>query len=515
MKRIAWCAVFVFSLTMLGAQQTSAPGKYALVIGNGAYTTVRPRLNNPANDANDMKAALESLDWTVEAVINGNLEQMEAAAGRLKARLSADRNSYGLFFYAGHGVQSNGENYLIPVDANIPSENYLRNRTMSVQTMLDDLNDAGNELNILVLDACRDNPFGWNRGGSRGLSLIGRQPADSIIVYATSAGSVANDGTGRNGLFTTHLLNNLKTPGITVRDLFDKTGADVSQASDRKQIPAIYAQYFSAAYLGSPPQPAPGPAPGSAPAVVVPPAAPPEQRQVSPGMVFVEGGTFPMGRDDGRSNEQPVHRVTVGGFHMGMYEVTQKEWTAVMGTNPSDWKGDTLPVENVSWLEAVEFCNKLSVKEGLTPCYRGSGNAITCDWNANGYRLPTEAEWEFAARGGTRDFITYDYSGGNNVDAVGWYNRNSGGKTHPVGTKAPNSLGLYDMSGNVGEWCWDWRGNYAGGTQVDPRGPAGGTTRVVRGGAWNYGNYDLRSADRGIITLSDRSNFIGFRVVRS
>ncbi|MDR1173882.1 MAG: caspase family protein, partial [Treponema sp.] len=148
---------FVLSLSSIAAQQ-----KYALVIGNGAYTGIT-RLNNPVNDAADMKAALQGLGWTVDLVINGNLDQMESAAIRLKNRLAASRNSYGFLFYAGHGVQSGGVNYLIPVDANIQSENFLRQRAVSLQTLLGELNDAGNELNIVVLDACRDNPFGWSR----------------------------------------------------------------------------------------------------------------------------------------------------------------------------------------------------------------------------------------------------------------------------------------------------------------------------------------------------------------
>jgi regulator of sirC expression with transglutaminase-like and TPR domain len=182
---------------------------------------------------------------------------------RLKNRLTAARGSYGFFYYAGHGVQSGGENYLIPVDANIPSETYLRDRAVPVQALLGELNDAGNALNIVVLDTCRDNPFSWKRSGSRGLQVVTNQPADSIIVYATSAGSAAQDGTGRNGLFTTHLLNNLKTPGLSVQELFNRTGADVRRASGGSRIPAVYSRFFETAWLGNGPvvavQPSPSP----------------------------------------------------------------------------------------------------------------------------------------------------------------------------------------------------------------------------------------------------------------
>ena len=249
MKKFYLAALFILISGILFAQQ-NIPPKYALVIGNGAYTGLS-RLTNPVNDANDVTAALQGLGFTVDKVLNGSLDQMEGAVMRLKNRLSVSGESYGFFFYAGHGVQSNGENYLIPADANIPGENSLKNRAISVQWVLDELNDARNRLNVVVLDACRDNPFGWARSGSRGLALVGHQPADSIIVYATSAGQTASDGTGRNGLFTGQLLKNLKTPGLEVKEVFNRTGADVSEVSGRRQIPAVYNQFFGTAFLGA------------------------------------------------------------------------------------------------------------------------------------------------------------------------------------------------------------------------------------------------------------------------
>ncbi|GHV70704.1 hypothetical protein AGMMS49928_19490 [Spirochaetia bacterium] len=253
-------------LPLLGLQGQQ---KYALVIGNSAYTNIT-RLTNPVNDANDMTAVLQNLGFQVDKVLNGSLDQMESAAIRLKNRLSANPGAYGFFFYAGHGVQSNGDNYLIPVDAEIKSETFLRSKALQVQSVLDELNQAGNVLNVVVLDACRDNPFGWKRSGSRGLQTVNTQPADSIIVYATSAGSTAADGDGRNGLFTTHLMNNLKVQGLEVEEIFKRTGSDVIRASGGEQRPAIYSQFYGTAYLGTKPvvtppnvssssQPAPAP----------------------------------------------------------------------------------------------------------------------------------------------------------------------------------------------------------------------------------------------------------------
>ncbi|MDR2482551.1 MAG: caspase family protein, partial [Treponema sp.] len=381
MKRYFFCWLMIAACTVIQAQE-----KFALVIGNGAYTGIK-RLNNPVNDAQDMTAALKGLGFTVETVLNGNLEQMESAVSRLRVHLAGSRNSYGFLFYAGHGVQSGGENYLLPVDANIPSENYLRQRAASVQVWLDELNGARNALNVVVLDACRDNPFGWGgRSGSRGMALVAHQPADSIIVFATAAGSTADDGPGRNGLFTGELLKNLKQEGAEVTELFLRTMGDVAQASGNKQRPAVYTQFGGKAYLGRKPQGgtasvavAPQPAPAPRPAPVAPPEHP-----APANMVRVAGGTFHMGSTTGDDDEKPVHQVTVKSFYMSKYEVTQKEWREVMGTSVAQqrdmaqrdqngsgyqlWgEGDSYPMYYVSWLEAVEYCNKRSVKEGLRP----------------------------------------------------------------------------------------------------------------------------------------------------
>jgi formylglycine-generating enzyme required for sulfatase activity len=522
-------AIFLFILLIssaLWAQQ-----KYALVIGNGAYTGGLSQLRNTVNDANDMETALKGLGFTVEKVLDGNLDRMESAIMRLKNRLSAARNSYGFLFYAGHGVQSNGVNYLIPVGANIPSENFLRERAVSVQAMLDELNDAKNELNVVVLDACRDNPFGWSRSTSRGLTVVQHQPADSIIVFATSAGSKADDGTGRNGLFTTHLLNNLKTPGLEVSEVFRRTGSDVSRASNRQQIPAIYNQFFETAYLGtrgSTPTPTPQPTPTPTVNPTPTPTPSPSVQPVSGNMVRINGGTFMMGSptNEPERNGETQHQVTVSLFYMGRHEVTQKEYQEIMGTNPSYLKGDNLPVERVSWYDAVEYCNRRSQREGFTPAYtidksrtdpNNNGDdrlkwVVTWNRNANGYRLPTEAEWEYACRAGT----TTTYNTGATInDNTGWYDANSDDRTHPVGQKSANRWGLYDMHGNVYEWCWDWFGTYPSGAQTDPMGVSSGSMRVIRGGSFFNTAQRVRSALRSSIFPNSVGTNVGFRVVRN
>jgi len=194
------------------------------------------------------------------------------------------------------------------------------------------------------------------------------------------------------------------------------------------------------------------------------------QIKIPANFVRVEGGTFQMGSPSGvYDNERPVHTVTVSSFYISKYEVNRKEWQEVMKRRGVPG-GDNLPV-SVSWYEAIEYCNERSKKEGLSPCYRGAGDNITCDWSANGYRLPTEAEWEYAAKGGNKDLLIYIYSGNNNAASVAWYIDNSSKAIKPVGTKSPNSLGIFDMSGNVSEWCWDLYDNYTNTVKYNPHGP--------------------------------------------
>jgi len=251
--------------------------------------------------------------------------------------------------------------------------------------------------------------------------------------------------------------------------------------------------------------------------------------------VYVQGSTFQMGSTSGDSDEQPVHSVTLSSFYIGKYEVTQGEWQAVIGSNPASGYGvgANYPVYDVNWYGVLVYCNKRSIQEGLTPCYAKGGDtnpnnwgtiptssnsewsAITCNWSANGYRLPSEAEWEFAARGGNQS-QGYTYSGSNAIDNVAWNYSNSDNSTHTVGTKAPNELGIYDMSGNVWEWCWDWYGSYTSSAQTNPHGAMYGSRRVGRGGSWHYGDSYCRVAYRVSYGYPDISgSLIGFRLSRT
>ena len=218
-------------------------------------------------------------------------------------------------------------------------------------------------------------------------------------------------------------------------------------------------------------------------------------------MVYVSGGTFTMGAtseqgSDAYYDEKPVHSVTLSSFYICKYEVTQALWNAVMGSNPSNWKGDDLPVETVSRDDCQTFIRKL--------------NALT----GKNFRLPTEAEWEFAARGGNNS-RGYKYAGSNNIETVAWYDGNSGNKTHAVGTKSPNELGLYDMSGNVWEWCQDRYGSYSGASQTNPTGASSGSRRVLRGGSWGNYAWNCRLSHRSLNSPGNRFYNFGLRLVLS
>lgn len=252
------------------------------------------------------------------------------------------------------------------------------------------------------------------------------------------------------------------------------------------------------------------------------------------GFVFIKGGTFQMGSpetESWRSSDEAQHTVTVSDFYMSQYEVTQAEYEEIVGENPSNFSGSDLPVESLSWLDAVAYCNARSEKEGLTPVYTIDGQNVSWDRSAKGYRLPTEAEWEYACRAGTSTpFNTETSIGADEANYYGHYpymiedNYFSQGNldTQPgeyrqttveVDSFSPNAFGLYNMHGNVGEWVWDYYGAYSAEEETDPPGPSSGTLRVYRGGGWNDFAKNMRSAYRATLAQDKGSFNIGIRLV--
>ena len=273
---------------------------------------------------------------------------------------------------------------------------------------------------------------------------------------------------------------------------------------------------------------------------------PPEPFESLIEMVYIRGGSFTMGSPPRTAFsldiERPVRQITLRSFYLGKYEVTQGQYYDVMDMRPShfianpldesedSWRN--LPVEMVNWYDTLVFCNKLSIIEGLEPVYRINGSVNPDDWGiipitgnaewdavekaseANGFRLPTEAEWEYAARGGAYSG-RFTFAGSNTLDPVSWFFDNSDYRIHQVGLKAPNELGLHDMSGNAMEWCWDWLGNYTAANQDNPIGPPSGLYRILRGGAWSVSHHFNRVAYRHSNIPNFTAVNIGFRVARN
>jgi len=509
--------------------------KQALIIGNSAYS--KAALKNPANDAAAMDAALHKLGFEVHPYRNLDLAHMEAAIDEFTAGLSA--GSLALFYYSGHGIQVNYTNYLLPVDFAASSEIDVKYKAYAATRVQEKMEASGARLRVLVLDACRNNPFRFKRDALGGLASMPVNAEGTLVAFATGDNNTADDNQSEaNGLYTKYLIPALQSPGLQLREAFQKAKEDVYSASKRTQNPSIYENIVGSYYLISPPQ-TPGtqtarldPAaetwalirnstnaedfenfvkayPNSELAggariraaqlrrtvVATAPKFEPVRIPSSNGpvssvrpdnleagvtkvnpkdgltYVWIPPGTFMMGCSVGDNvcgnDEKPAHSVTITkGFWMGQTAVTQEAYSRVTAKNPSQFKGPKLPVENITWNDAQAYCQ------------------------AVGMRLPTEAQWEYAARArttGTR------YG---NIDQIGWYNGNGGNKTHEVRLKQANAWNLYDMLGNVWQYTSDRYADQLSIAGVDPTGPASGEKRTQRGGSWNSYPWELRVSNR-------------------
>jgi formylglycine-generating enzyme required for sulfatase activity len=526
--------------------------KVALVIGNSAYK--ESPLENPVNDARLMAETLQKLGFQV--IKKENVQTNDgflSALSELEQQLTA--GGIGLVFYAGHGIQLNGQNYLIPTQAVIEQEAQVRYKALNLDDVLQTLERTKSKMNIVILDACRNNPYEkrFRSGGGRGLAIV-QPPMGSIVAYATAAGSVASDGTGANGLYTSALVKALQKPGLKVEDVFKETKREVIRLSNNQQRPGEYSELTEDFYFlpsGTPvtppvalatslPTPQPVRVPVSVPTqrpVAVSTPRPtqnrPESVSNSLGMEFklIPAGSFMMGSplgESGREGDETPHHVTLTeSYYMQTTEVTQGQWQAVMGTSVSQqrdkadpkWalagEGSNYPMYYVSWEEVQEYIRRLNG--------RGEGT----------YRLPTEAEWEYAARGKRESAYGFGgeaselYRFGNYADksVIGkgndkvdsWADKNHEDGypfASPVRSYASNAYGLYDMHGNVWEWVSDWYGGYPSGSVSDPQGSSSGSYRVIRGGSWGSNASGARSANRSADSPGLRDCYLGFRLLR-
>ena len=648
-RRVAMVAALVLAAGSVQAQNRALRPvrvieKRALLIGNAEYEHTKP-LVNTIPDVRALAAALNRLGFdAVKREENLSLREMKTALRDFADRLEA--GDLALFYYSGHGVQVDNENFLLPVDYEsgtrqdeVPYEALAANR---VQDMLE---GTSARVRVLVLDACRNNPFSGTKSAGEGLARMNASAEGTLIAYATGAGTVASDNPGGElGLYMTHLLPELEESRVELWGAFKNTQAAVWEASGKRQFPALYDHVVGTVYLRGGPS---GPLPDAPPPPSVRTSPPPREKTAAerwkeikgtespeeleeyienyehdpeaavfvklaelrltrvetirrereaeqaevrleraaraawgavleaedaealeafvevygkvPGaaelvgearerlevlrttprewengmgmeFVLVPAGEFLMGSTSelALNNERPLTRVTISrGFYLGKYEVTQGQWEAVMGSKPSYFKkcGSDCPVEQVSWEDVQAFIAKLNAMDGRQR-----------------YRLPTEAEWEYAARAGTRtdtpagDLRILGELNAPLLDGIAWYGGNSGVEyeggadcskweekqyssrrcgPHPVGGKAPNEYGLHDMLGNVYEWVQDWEGEHPGGKVTDPTGPSSGSDRVLRGGSWVNFARGCWSATRGGFIPSMRLDFLGFRLLRT
>ncbi len=516
--------------------------RVALVIGNANYKSAP--LRNPVNDAKAVADKLQGLGFKVTLKLDQDQKGMADAIRTFGNQLKA--GGAGLFYYAGHGMQVKGHNFLIPVDADIRNEDEVPYRSIDANEVLSKMETAQNRLNLMILDACRNNPFSRKfRSSSQGLAQMDA-PSGTLVAFATAPGSVASDGTGKNGLYTQHLLASLGQPGVPVEQLFKRVRVGVMKDTRNAQVPwessslvgdfyfkhgaaasahplAVEIAYWESikdsanaddykAYLKKFPngqfadiakrRALNPPKPSTTVASIAPvPTTKPKPEPAAAGkswtdpvtgmeFVWIPKGCFQMGSPESekdRSSNERRHEVCVEGYWLAKYEVTNAQWKKF---KPNHYADDKLPVTHVSWQDATHFAQWLSDKTGKK------------------LRLPTEAEWEYAARAGT----STAYFWGDSWDER--YNYLSDSKK-PVGNHQPNAWGLHDMLGNVWEWTASiYDSNYGGAERQVASLDAGGH-RVYRGGSWPYAPGTVRSAIRDRDAPGTRNvDRLGIRLAR-
>ncbi|MEZ5945640.1 MAG: SUMF1/EgtB/PvdO family nonheme iron enzyme [Hyphomonas sp.] len=553
--------------SLVALADPAPPQRFALVIGNSDYHQPAWKLSNPENDARLMADALSEVGFQVSVLLNGTEAQMEEAFAAHGARLkAAGTTSVGLIYYAGHGVQSQGLNYLVPVDANARSEQDIWRQAPRLGDALRYVEDAGNSVNFVILDACRDNPLpSATRSAGGGLAEV--KPARGLLIsYSTAPGYVAYDGDGSNSAFAVALSQTISQKNLIAEQVFKRVADSVNAATGGLQTPfynsGLTGADFCFAGCSGAPVPAPAEISGSVLSSRLPagtrstagpdadgPAIPKfnevssmlrmaafsaamtsaevEQRKFKdcaacPDMVAIPAGSFLMGSPESeaerKGTEGPQWQASVGVFAASATEITWAQLDACIAdggcaankaraeTRSEQWTRGAMPVVNITWPEAMDYIRWLNEQVDGEP-----------------YRLLSEAEWEYAARAGTATaFNTGDTLSDKqaNFNAGRQYNGSAKGtwprQPMPAGHYPANAFGLHEMHGNVAEWtadCWfhDYLGR-AGNANVEDK--TGCRTRVVRGGSWEKVPSYVRSATRDSYPDTGRDDSIGFRVAR-
>ena len=577
--------VLLLAAVLVSASSVAlATGRVALVVGNSTYAHIG-RLPNPANDAADVSAALARLGFEVTTTLDAGLSELNQAL-RQFTRRSAGAD-VALVFYAGHGLEMDGVNYVVPVDARLERDADVRFETVTLNDLL--AVTAGASLRLVILDACRNNPLARSMqrtvasrsvsGGSFGELNEDLLGDETLVAYAAAAGTTAADGQGRNSPYTAALLAHLEQP-LELSALFRRVRAQVLEATRGEQRPHEYASLLREHYLGGASDPGTAPVADGVSATVAaqqetvfwqsiagsrtaadfeaylrqypagtfralattrlarllagatdvpakrPSADPPAEREAGevfrdcptcPEMVVVPAGRFRMGCVSGRdcqNDERPVHEVELPSFALGVYEVTFEEYDrfaqATGRARPNDrrarpndqgWGRGGRLVITVSWENATAYAAWLSEETGQA------------------YRLPSESEWEYAARAGSTTRYTWGADiGRNRANCDGCRSQWDDDRTAPAGSFAANAWGLYDVHGNVWEWVQDcWHENYTRAPRDGSAWTTGGncSRRVSRGGSWTSSPRLLRSANRERSDVENRYINVGFRVART
>lgn len=558
MKKYLYILLFFWSTSIIAQTKGFTPinttvpegteRRLALVIGNKDYTNIGA-LKNPINDALDISDAFQQLGFQVTTITNANYKKMLNVFNIFAKNLQ--KNDVVVFYYSGHGISYEGKNFLIPTDANLTCLEEVEENALTLGRLMTSVEAKSVRNSFVFLDACRNIPNIKQCNSvkrevviTNGLVRPTNNPSGSMTVYATREGDTADDNRAdRNGLFTSEFLKHITIPNLGLRQILDRTKKGVEARSNKRQSPARYDELSDDfVFILSNEMPTSSIIPNQTqPQIQSKPkpkisVSPPQNGEINdlpfgPPMVFVKGGSFDMGSNEGDENAETdqmingkKHRVSVRDFWVAQTEVTVEqylEFCEATNLHYPEWlesgnkyhvetgtdkyyakQGYTrtaynLPIAGVSWYDAVGYCEWLSKKTGLK------------------YRLPTEAEWEFAARGG-RESNNAVYSGSNAEDDLSGNDSNSNGKPKKINQNTANDLGLYDITGNnLWEWCQDWYGPYTSNPEQNPKGASKGAHRVLRGGRWYDGGQSSRVAYRSNYPPDNRGNDIGFRVISS